>query len=336
MVSPNYDFMLRLRTTTDLSADEIHELGLAEVARIQAEMLTIIESVGFEGDLQAFFHFLREDERFVYPNTNAGRQGYITDSIAYLDFINQRLPDYFGILPKAPLEVRRVEPFREQDGAPQHYSRGAPDGSRPGIYYAHLSDMNAMPKHLMEAIAYHEGNPGHHMQLSIAQETTLVPKIPYPGVLYRVHRGLGALFRASGQRDGRLPGSLFRLRQAVHRDLARRQAGGGYRHSRQRLVRSRVQSPTSKKTLRWQKVPSKPEVRRYFVMPGQATAYKIGMLKILELRDYASEQLGDRFDIRTFHDTVLGGGALPLTILERRVNNWVAEQLSDPDPTEAT
>ena len=173
-----YNYLLRLHTTTKLTADEIHEIGLTEVARLREEMEVIKNEVGFEGDLRAFFDMLRGatgNERFYFPNTDAGRQAYLDEATAAIERIKARLPDYFGILPKADLVVRRVEPFREQDGAAQHYYPAALDGSRPGIYYAHLSDMNAMLKHELEVIAYHEGLPGHHMQIAIAQELEGLP-----------------------------------------------------------------------------------------------------------------------------------------------------------------
>ncbi len=317
-----YAYRLRALTTTDMSAEEIHELGLAEVDRIRGEMDRIREQVGFEGDLQAFFQFMKEDPRFLYPNTDEGRQGYLDDSAAYLDFINERLPDYFGMLPKADLVVRRVEPFREQDGAPQHYYRGTPDGSKPGIYFAHLSDMNAMPKHLMEAVAYHEGNPGHHMQISIAQELTDVP-------LFRTRSGYTAYIEGWGlyaellaremgaYQDpysdfGRLSTEMWRairlvVDTGIHAKGWSEEGAVAYFKENSAIADGAIRA----------------EVQRYFVMPGQATAYKIGMLKILELRAAAEAALGDAFDIRAFHDTVLGGGALPLAILERRVQNWV-------------
>src|SRR5690606_10572402 len=171
-----YDERLAFATTTDMTADEVHEYGLSEVERIKGEMETIRQKVGFEGSLQEFFVFLREDPQFFFPNTDEGREAYLQAARDHLSFIEGRLPQYFGILPKADLEVKRVEPFREQPGAAQHYFPGAPDGSRPGIYYAHLSDMNAMPKHQLEVVAYHEGLPGHHMQISIAQELESVPE----------------------------------------------------------------------------------------------------------------------------------------------------------------
>ena len=173
--SAYYQERLANQTTTGMTADEIHSLGLREVARIKAEMETLKEQVGFDGNLQAFFSFLRDDPQFYFPNTDEGREGYLQAARDSLGLLQERLPEYFGILPRAGLVVKRVEAFREQPGAAQHYVRGTPDGSRPGTYYAHLIDMRAMPKPKMEGVAYHEGIPGHHMQISIAQELTGVP-----------------------------------------------------------------------------------------------------------------------------------------------------------------
>ncbi len=170
-----YNRRLASSTTTNMTADEVHELGLSEVARLRAEMEAIREKVGFEGDLQAFFAYMRDDQKFFFPSTDEGREAYLETVNKDLAFINERLPEYFGVLPKAELVVKRVEPFREQDGGPAHYMSGTADGSRPGIYYVHLSDMSANPKPMIEVIAYHEGNPGHHMQQSIARELEGVP-----------------------------------------------------------------------------------------------------------------------------------------------------------------
>ena len=170
-----YAYRLRNQTTTDLTADEIHQIGLDEVARLRKDMEAIKEKVGFVGSLQAFFQHVRDGDWNYYPDTDEGRQAYIDDATAAIDGIKAELPNYFGLLPQADLIVKRVEPFRERDGAAQHYYPGTPDGSRPGIYYAHLSDMTAMPKNQLEVIAYHEGLPGHHMQISIAQELEGVP-----------------------------------------------------------------------------------------------------------------------------------------------------------------
>ncbi|MBT8145546.1 MAG: DUF885 domain-containing protein, partial [Gammaproteobacteria bacterium] len=171
-----YNYRLQLMTGLDLTADEIHNIGLSEVERLTAEMEAIKRSVGFEGSLQEFFVFMRQSDQFYFPNTDEGRQAYLDLATDYLSVMNERLPEYFGRLPLAGLEVRRVEAFREQDGAAQHYMAGSPDGSRPGAFYSHLSDMNAMPIYQLEDVAYHEGSPGHHMQISIQQELTDIPR----------------------------------------------------------------------------------------------------------------------------------------------------------------
>jgi uncharacterized protein (DUF885 family) len=317
-----YDHMISASTTTKLTADEIHEIGVKEVARITDEMIAIKERVGFEGDLPAFFNFIKTDEQFFYPNTDEGRQGYISDTETHLAFINKKLPEYFGVLPKADLVVKRVEAFREQDGAAQHYNPGTPDGSRPGVYYAHLSDMSAMPKNELEGVAYHEGNPGHHMQISIAQELTSVPQFRTQANFTAYSEGWGLyaelLAKEMGayQDDfsdfGRLVNEMWRaVRLVVDTGLHAK----GWTEE-QAIAYFKEKTPIAEEAI-------VSEVRRYLVLPGQATAYKIGMLKILELRENAKQTLGDQFDIRGFHDTVLGGGAMPLAILERRVNDWV-------------
>lgn len=321
-----YKMRLKSQTTTDLTADEIHQIGLAEVARITGEMNAIREQVGFDGDLQAFFKFIRTDEQFFYPNTDEGAQMYIDDSQAYLDYINEKLPEFFGILPKADLVVKRVEPFREQDGAAQHYFPGTPDGSRPGVYYAHLSDMSAMPKNEMEAIAYHEGNPGHHMQISIAQELESVPEFRTQAgfTVYSEGWGLYAELLAKEMGAYQSPYSDFgRLTTEIWRAI-RLVVDTGL-HAKGWTEQQAVDYFTANSPIAEGAVRS--EVRRYIVMPGQATSYKIGMIEILRMREEAQQALGDKFDIRGFHDTVLGGGALPLPILERRVQAWVQSQL---------
>ena len=171
-----YRYMLANSTITSLSPDEIHQFGLSEVARIHAEMELIKNQVGFEGSLQDFFVFVRDDEQFYYSNTDEGQQEYLSSATEFLDAMKQKLPEFFGRLPKADLVVKRVESYREQDGAAQHYFAGTPDGSRPGIYYVHLSDMKGLSLIDLETTAYHEGNPGHHMQVSIAQEPEGVPE----------------------------------------------------------------------------------------------------------------------------------------------------------------
>jgi uncharacterized protein (DUF885 family) len=319
-----YAYQLASNTTTDMSPDQVHELGLAEVARLRGEMEQIMHAVGFEGDLQAFFAFVRDSEQFYFPDTDEGRQAYIDAVEDKLDFINERLPDYFGLLPKADLVVKRVEPFREQDGAAQHYMSGTPDGSRPGIYYIHLSDMTAMPKPQLEVIAYHEGNPGHHMQNSIAQELEGTATFRTQANFSAYGEGWALyselLAKEMGAYDdpysdfGRLSSEMWRaLRLVVDTGL----------HSKGWTEQDAIDFIVQNSPEPMESVIS--EVRRYIVWPGQATSYKVGMNKILEMRARAREALGEAFDIRRFHDTVLGGGAVPLSVLERRVDNWIAE-----------
>ncbi len=320
-----YNYRLKVFTTTGLTADEVHEIGLKEVARIKGEMMAIKEKVAFDGDLNAFFKFVNTDKQFFFPNTDEGRQGYLDESTKYLDDLTKKLPDYFGILPKAKLQVKRVEAFREQDGAPQHYSAGTPDGSRKGTYYVHLSDMNAMPKTTMEGVAYHEGNPGHHMQISIAQELESVPKFRTQAGFSVYSEGWGlyseALAKEMGGYQnpyydfGRLVNEIWRaIRLVVDTGL----------HAKGWTEADAINYFTENSSISQGAI--KAEVQRYMVMPGQATSYKIGMLKIQELRKMAETELGDKFDIKGFHDTILGGGALPLELLERRVKAWISTQ----------
>jgi len=320
-----YTERLAASTTTTMTADEIHALGLAEVERIHAEMEAIKRQVGFDGTLQEFFASVRKDPKFLFPNTDEGREGYLQASRDFYADIEAKLPQYFGLLPKAKLVVKRVEAFREQPGAAQHYQQGTPDGTRPGTYYVHLIDMNSMPKIDMESTAYHEGIPGHHLQVAIAQELTGLPMFRTQDFhtayvegwgLYaeQLAKEMGA-YKDPYSDFGRLGAEIWRaIRLVVDTGL----------HSKGWTEQQAVDyflanGPTSEGQVR-------AEIRRYLVMPGQATAYKIGMLKILELRGRAQKALGPRFDIRAFHDTVLGGGSLPLSILERRVDDWIAAQ----------
>jgi uncharacterized protein (DUF885 family) len=320
-----YDERLASSTTTAMTADEIHAFGLAEVARLHAEMDAIRRQLGFEGTLQELFVYMRDDDRFFFPDTDEGRQAYIDEATAHLDAIKQRLPEFFGLLPRADLVVKRVEPFREQKGAAQHYFPGTPDGSRPGVYYAHLSDMRAMPRHQLEVVAYHEGNPGHHMQISIAQELDAVPKFRTQARFSAYSEGwalysellakeMGA-YRDPWSDLGRLSTELWRAIRLVV-DSGLHAKGWTERQAVDYFI---ANSPSAEGAIR-------SEVQRYLVWPGQATSYKVGMQRIIDLRAKAEAELGDRFDIRGFHDSVLGGGALPLSILERRVDGWIASR----------
>lgn len=319
-----YNASLLHRTTLPISADDIHQLGLKEVARLRAEMTQTKTTVAFDGDLQSFFRSIKSDPQFFYANTDEGRQGYLRDSTSYLDNMNKRLPEFFGLLPKADLVVKRVEAFREQDGAAQHYFPGTPDGSRAGVYYVHLSDMMSMPKNEMESVAYHEGNPGHHMQISIAQELENVPEFRTQ-VFFTSYVEGWALYAELLAKEmgayqnpytdfGRLVAEMWRaIRLVVDTGIHSK----GWTEA-QAIQYFQDNSPIADGQI-------KSEVRRYFVWPGQATAYKIGMLKILELREKAQAELGDNFDIRQFHDIVLGGGSLPLPVLEKTVTNWLGD-----------
>ncbi len=324
-----YAQRLQAATTTSLSAQQIHELGLAEVRRIRSEMQQIRQELGFTGDLPSFFRFLREDPRFYYPNTDAGRQAYLADTRAFLAVIEAQLPRYFGLLPKAALQVKRVETYREVDGAAQHYFPGTPDGGRPGVYYAHLSDMSAYSRIDMETTAYHEGLPGHHMQISIAQERQDLPQFRSQAHFTVYVEGWALYAEAlAGEmgayvdpynRMGHLNAEMWRaIRLVVDTGLHalgwNEQQAVDFFLANSAIPEAAVRS----------------EVRRYLVWPGQATSYKIGMLRIQELRRKAREALGPGFDIRGFHDTVLGGGALPLSLLERRVDDWILKQRGTP------
>ena len=220
--------------------------------------------------------------------------------------------------------VKRVESYREQDGAAQHYFAGTPDGSRPGVYYAHLSDMSTMPKNEMEGVAYHEGSPGHHMQISIAQELTSVPQFRTQANFTAYAEGWGLyaelLAKEMGgyQNDfsdfGRLVNEIWRaVRLVVDSGLHAK----GWTEQ-EAIAYFKEKAPVSSEAIQ-------SEIRRYLVIPGQATAYKIGMLKIISLRALAEKELAEKFDIKGFHDTILSGGAMPLGLLERRVNTWITK-----------
>ncbi len=323
-----YNAMLWSNTTTALTADEIHELGLAEVARIRTEMEVVKDNAGFDGDLQAFFSFLRnakDDERFYFPNTDEGRQGYIDAATESIKNIEGLLPEFFGLLPKAGIEVKRVESFREQDGAPQHYFPSTPDGSRPGIYYAHLSDMSAMPKHELEVIAYHEGLPGHHMQIAIAQELEGIPE-------FRKQAGYNAYIEGWALYSEKLATEMPGTYADVYSDFGRLGS------EMWRAIRLVVDTGMHKKGWSQQQAVDyfsansaaplaqvEAEVRRYLVIPGQATGYKVGMVDIQRLRKLAEDGLGENFDIRGFHDAILDGGALPLEMLDRKIKQYIED-----------
>lgn len=319
-----YAERLRWFTTTDLSAEEVHNIGLREVARIHGEMETIMEEVGFEGTLVDFFEFMREDEQFYYPNTDAGRAAYLKEARRIIDVMRQHLPEQFGILPEAELVVKRVEPFREQSAGKAFYNGPPPDGSRPGIYYANLYDMKDMPKYQMEALAYHEGLPGHHMQRAIAAELTGIPDFQKYASFTAYTEGWGLYTEELGKdmgfyKDpysdfGRLAMELWRacrlvVDTGIHSKRWTREEAIDY------LLENTPNSVGD----------STKAIERYIAMPGQATAYLIGKIKIMELREKAREELGGDFDIRDFHDEVLKDGPVPLSLLEAKVDDLIED-----------
>ncbi len=320
-----YNASLELQTTTKMTADEIHELGLKEVERIHAEMETIKDKVGFKGDLKAFFEFMRTDKQFYLPDTAAGRAAYLKKAEGYLDAMKLRLPEYFGRLPKAPLIVKRVEAFREVPGGAAHYYGPTPDGKQPGIFYAHLSDMSAVSLWALESLAYHEGVPGHHMQIAIQNELTDIP-------VFRTQYGYSAFAEGWGLYAEEL-GKEMGMFTDPYNDFGRLNS------ELWRAVRLVLDTGlhakgwTEEEAVAWAMANSarpessiKSEVKRFLLWPGQATTYKIGMITIQKLRDEAKAALGDKFDWKSFHDTVIGGGSMPLPILEQRIHTWIAEQ----------
>lgn len=319
-----YQAALKQMTTTDMASDEVYTLGVKEVERIHGQMREIMKKVNFEGDsLPDFFKYMREDKKFYYPNDANGKAAYLKRTIEIIDTMRLSLNDLFITKPKAELIVKAVEPFREKSAAGAFYQEPAPDGSRPGIYYANLYDMSAMPNYEMEALAYHEAIPGHHMQLSIAQELQGIPKFRrYASNFIAYVEGWGlyselipkelGFYRDPYSDFGRLSMELLRAGRLVvdvgihHKKWTRQQAIDYFMKN----------TPNSE-------IDCRREIERYIVMPGQATAYKIGMIKILDLRAKAKKELGAKFNIKEFHEEVLKYGALPLLMLEENIDLWI-------------
>jgi uncharacterized protein (DUF885 family) len=313
-----YAALLQSYTTTDLTADEIHDIGLREVARIHSEMRAIMAKVGFEGSLQDFFEFTRTDDQFYYTT----REEYLADAQAALDRITEKLPEYFGVLPKAPMIIKPVEAFREKSAGKAFYQSPSADGSRPGTYYVNLYNLRDMSKNELGALAYHEGLPGHHLQRALQTELGELPPFRRFGGwtaytegwgLYSEELGKDMGFYTDPYSDfGRLGMELWRAcRLVVDTGIHSK------RWSREEAIQYLKDNTPN------------PEgdivraIERYITTPGQATAYMIGKLKIMELREMAREELGSEFDIREFHDVVLTSGPVPLSILEENVVSWV-------------
>lgn len=322
-----YDAALKMTTTTDMTADQIHELGLKEVERIHNEMKKIMKKVHFKNDnLHDFFEFMRTDKQFYYPNTPEGKEAYRVKAVKIIDDMKKELDKLFLTRPKADIVVMPVEAFREKSAGGAFYEEPATDGSRPGRYYINLYNMADQATYQMEALAYHEGIPGHHMQIAIAQELKGIPK-------FRMHGGNTAYVEGWGLYSeklpkeigfyqdpysdfGRLAMELFRAARLVvdtgiHRKHWTREQALAY-------FKENTPNPEGD---------NKKEIERYIVWPSQATGYKIGMNKILELRESAKQKLGNKFDLREFHDVVLTSGSVPMNILEEMVNSWVEKKL---------
>jgi uncharacterized protein (DUF885 family) len=320
-----YAQRLRESTTTDLSAEQIHQIGLAQVARIHGEMERIRQRVGFAGSLRDFFRHINTGQQYKYPNTDEGRQQYLADGRRFIAQVMEAAPRWFRRLPQAPLEVRAVETWRQETAPVAFYNRPSADGSRPGIYYVNLADMTQVLRPQTEAISYHEGAPGHHFQIALAQELPAVPKFRRFGGYGAYTEGWGLYAEGLGREMGFFqdPYSEFGMYSTQLWRAIRLVVDTGIHH--QRWTRERAIQYFGENGLLSERDAAK-EVERYFNNPGQATGYMIGQLKILELRDRARQALGNRFDIRDFHAVVLENGAVPLDILEELVDAWIARE----------
>jgi uncharacterized protein (DUF885 family) len=323
--SAYYDFLLENFTTTKLSADEIHAIGLREVARLHGDVRKLMKQVEFEGDLPAFFEFMRTDPRFYYEDSEAGRAAWHADANRYIAGMRAKLPELFITLPTTEVVVKAVEPFREKSAGKAFYQRPSLDGTRPGVFYGNLFQMNEMPKYELEALVYHEAIPGHHMQIAIATEEESLPRFRRLGGYTAYSEGWGLYSERLGKELGFYsdPWSEFgHLALELHRAVRLVVDTGLHakRWTREQTIRYHVEnSPTGEDA-------AIRATERYILNPGQATAYMIGMLKIVELRERAAAALGARFDLREFHDLVLRTGAVPLTVLESEVQRWVESQ----------
>lgn len=318
-----YQNRLKWFTTTDLNAQEVHNIGLQNVERIHTAMKEIMQQVGFDGSMKEFFEFMRNDDQFYYADSDEGRERYMREAKEYIDQMEAKIPEYFGITPKARMIIKRVEAFREQSAGKAFYQSPSKDGSRPGIYYANLYDMRSMPTYQMEALAYHEGIPGHHMQRAIAQELEGIPEfqkyVSFTAYtegwgLYTEELGKDMGFYQDPYSDfGRLAMELWRAcRLVVDTGIHE------MKWSREKAIQYLIDNTPNPEA------DSVKAIERYIAMPGQATAYMIGKLKIMELREKAKTELGEKFDYRGFHDEILKDGPVPMTLLEQKIDTWIA------------
>lgn len=316
-----YNFCLQSSTTTDMTAAEIHAIGLAEVKRIQQEMKSIMQQVGFKGSLQDFFTHMRSN-KYRFPDTAAGRAAYLAEVDEVITSIKTELPRLFKTFPKAQLLIKPVESFREKSAGTAFYSGPSLEGNRPGIYYVNLYKMADNPKYKLEALAYHEAIPGHHMQIAIASEMEDLPMFRRSGGFTAYSEGWGlyaeqlpkeiGLYQDPYSDFGRLSMEIWRAtRLVVDTGIHAK------KWTREEAINFMTKNTPSAK------LETIKEIERYFVMPGQATAYKVGMMKILDLRKQAQDAMGEKFDIRDYHDIVLRDGAIPLEILADKVKLWI-------------
>jgi uncharacterized protein (DUF885 family) len=320
-----YADAVRQFTTTEMTPDEIHALGLAEVARLEAEMDTVLKSVGeANGSLVERMDRLSRDPRFTFPPGDAGREKILAGYRTLLEAMNKRLPEAFATIPPQKLTVERVPAYAEATSAGAYYNAPSFDGERPGTFFANVRDPAETASWQMPTLAYHEGVPGHHLQIATAQNIQGVPFVrrvlPFTAfsegwALYAEYlaKEMGVYANDPYGDLGRLQAEMFRavrlvVDTGIHAKRWPRQQAIDYMHAKTGMSLTEVTS----------------EIERYIVMPGQACAYKIGMLKILELRERAKQALGAKFDLKAFHDLILGRGGMPLTILERRVDAWIA------------
>jgi uncharacterized protein (DUF885 family) len=320
-----YTYRLEEITTTNLTSDEIFNTGKAEVERIHNEMKAIMKQVNFEGSLQDFFKFMKEDQQFYYADGAEGKAKMLAGYQAIVDSMEAHLDEVFYTKPKARMEVKAVEEWREKSAGKAFYQRGTPDGSRKGTFYANLYKMADMPTYEMEALAYHEGIPGHHMQGSIAQELTDLPEFRKYSGYTSYSEGWGlycellpkemGFYQDPYSDFGRLAMELWRAcRLVVDAGIHQK------RWTREEAIAFLMENtPNSENSCT-------KAIERYIVMPGQATAYKVGMLHILKMREKAKTDLGNKFDIRQFHDIFLRSGGVPLEIFEEQIDEWIAKE----------
>jgi uncharacterized protein (DUF885 family) len=317
-----YEYLVRVSTTTNMTPDEIHQVGLDEVARIHGEMQKVMDEVGFDGDLREFFEFVNTDPRFFFDEPEQLIQGY-RDMAAH---INELAKNLFEVFPATGFEVRRVEPFREQSSSAGSYMSGTPDGSRPGVFYANAYDLSARPSWGMESLYLHEAIPGHHFQIMIQRENEDLPGFRRFGGFSAFSEGWGLYAESLGrelgaytdpyQYFGGLNAELWRsirlvVDTGIHAKGWTRQQVLDYMYANSAVAEARAVS----------------EAERFMAIPGQALAYKVGQLRIRAIRDKAEARLGDRFDVKAFHTEVLKDGAMPLSLLEAKIDRWVDAQL---------